>query len=35
MQTVDHLISDVYKYLHEGDYQLLFPILLTENCDWK
>ena len=19
MQTVDHLISDVYKYVHEGD----------------
>ena len=22
MQTVDHLISDVYKYVHEGDQQL-------------
>ena len=31
MQTVDHFISDVYKYVNEGNYQVLFPILLTEN----
>ena len=30
MQTVG-LISDAHKYAHEGDYQLLFPILLIEN----
>ena len=22
---VDHLISDAYRYVHEGDWQILFP----------
>ena len=35
MQTVDYLISDVYKYVHKGDLQLFFSIILTEHCDWR
>ena len=33
MQTVDHLISDYYKHVHEGDYQQLFSNIFLQKTE--
>ena len=35
MQTVDHLISDGYKYVHEGDQQPLLQYFFDRNLRFE